>query len=212
MRALVATLVPILALVNWLAAPVSLIWLIVLGEWWVLGLAVLSLFSHFLLAIALLPAVAFAVPAAAVSRRNPTAAVILGIPGLLYSAALITVWCMGALTYLLSRATPATWFPLMLLAFSIGTGPWTYLAQKDAQGGAGEGSFLGVFFMQLAFLAVILAIVIFRPDSLAPLWLLFGTIMLIQVGVAVAVGVAMMREEPAGNGSYEGSDEYGAES
>jgi hypothetical protein len=145
MKALLATLLPILALLNWLAAPVAVIWLMILGEWWAVGLAFLSLFSHFLLAIALLPAMAFAVPAAALSRSRPAAAMALGIPGLLYTAALITVWCMGALTYLLSRATPASWIPLMLLAFSIGTAPWTYMAQKEAQGGAGEGSLMTAF-------------------------------------------------------------------
>jgi|SRR6185312_15052950 len=197
MKALLRTLLPILALLNWLAAPVSVIWLMILGEWWAVGLAFLSLFSHFLLAIALLPAMAFAGPAAALSRRRPVAAMILRIPGLLYTAALITVWCMGVLTYLLSRATITSWIPLMLLAFSIGTAPWTYMAQKESQGGAGEGSLMAAFFAQLAFLAIILTIIIFRPESLRPLWLLFSMIMLIQVCVATIVGVAMIREEAA---------------
>ncbi len=164
MKAL-TSLVPFFALLNWLAAPVSIIWLMILGEWWVIGLAFLSLFSHFLLGIALLPAMAFAAPAAALSPRRPTAAMILGIPGLVYTAALITVWCMGVLTYLVSRATPSTWIPLLLLAFSIGTAPWAYMAQKEAQRGGGEGSLMAAFSAQVAFVAVLLAIVIFRPLS-----------------------------------------------
>jgi hypothetical protein len=175
-------------------------------------LAFLSLFSHFLLAIALLPVMAFAVPAAALSRRSPVAAMFVGLPGLLYTAALITVWCMGALTYLLLRATPSSWIPLMLLAFSVGTAPWTYMAQREAQGGAGEGSLMAAFFAQLAFVAVILAIVIFRPASLTPLWLLFSAIMLIEVCIATAVGLAIMREEMGSGRVHPDSDEYGAQS
>jgi hypothetical protein len=209
MKTLMATLLSILAILNWLVAPVSVLWLMLLGEWWAVGLVFLSLFSHFLLAIALLPAMAFAVPAAALSRRRPAAAMILGLPGLLYTAALITVWCMGALTYLLSRATPTSWIPLMLLAFSIGTAPWTYMAQKEAQGGAGEGSIMAAFFAQLAFVAVIIAIVFFRPASLRPLWLLFSTIMLIHVFVAAIIGVVIMREEAASNRLHAGADEDG---
>lgn len=151
---------------------------------------------------------ALAVPAVALSRSRPTAAMILGIPGLLYTAALITVWCMGALTYLLSRATPASWIPLMLLAFSIGTAPWTYMAQKEAQGGAGESSLVAAFFAQLAFVAVMLAIVIFRPESLRPLWLIFSVVMLIHVCFATVVGVAIMREAATSNRAHVGSDEY----
>ncbi len=81
----------------------------------------------------------------------------------------------------------------MLLSFSMGTAPWVYMAQKETQGGGGEGSIITTFFMQISFVAVMLAIVVFRPSSLLPLWLIFGAIMLIGVCASVAYGLASIQ-------------------
>lgn len=171
----------LLAILLWLSAPVSIIWLLVLGEWWVIPMAIASLFSHFILGLALFPAMALSLPAAALIQRRPVIGSLMALPGHLYTAALITAWCMGALTFLLSRSNEVTWIPLMLFSFSVGTAPWVYMAQKETQSGGGEGSIIAATFTQIAFAAVMIGIVVFRPTSMMPLWATFGAIMLLEV-------------------------------
>ena len=171
---------------NFLAAPLAIVWLLVLGEWWVVGVAVLSLFSHFVLSILLIPGMALAVPAVALTKRRPHLALIAGIPALLYTATLITVWCIGALIFLMSRATAESWIPLLLLSYSIGTAPWAYMAQHEIRGGGGEGSMIATVFMQLAFAIVVCYSIVFRPDTAEPLWWIFGIVMGVEVLVCLA--------------------------
>lgn len=191
-----ATMIQALATVmmaaNFLSAPIAIVWLMIQGQWWAIGLAVVSLFSHYILGLAMLPGLALSAPAAVMAEKRPTLALILGIPGLLYTAALITIWCMGVLAFLMRGATPQTWFPLLLLSYSIGTAPWAYMAQHEIRGGGGEGAMVATFFMQLAFLVNMAYVVIGRPTLLA-LWIIFASIMGLQVVIAVVMAFALGR-------------------
>ena len=117
-------LVTALMALNWLAAPIAIVWLVILGEWWVIGVAFASLFSHFLLGLALIPGLALVAPAVAAGESRPRLALFLGALPLLYTAALVTVWCIGVLILLLRRADASSLIPICLLAYSIGTAPW----------------------------------------------------------------------------------------
>lgn len=187
----------LLGALLWLFAPVSIIWLLILKQWWVIPVAVASLFSHFLLGLALLPAMAFSLPAAALIQRHPAIALLIALPGHLYTAALITIWCMGILTLLRSGATQGTWIPVLLLSFSVGTAPWVYMAQRETQSGGGEGSIIVTMFAQIAFAVVVIGIIIFRPLSIMPLWVTFGAIMLAEVCFSLIYTLALMRARAA---------------
>jgi hypothetical protein len=188
----------LLMALNVFAAPIAIIWLIVLGEWWAVGLAALSLFSPFLISLLVLPALVFAAPAAAVAPRKPLLAVVLGLPGLLYTAAVITIWCVGSLLFLIARATPESWLPLLLLGYSIGTAPWAYLAQQELRSGSGaEGSLVATFFMQVASVLVLLYVLLVRPESPEPLWWIFGTVMAVEVVVAFVLAKAAAQTDAA---------------
>ena len=71
MNALKPLMTALMAL-NWLAAPIAIVWLVILGEWWVIGVAFASLFSHFLLGLALIPGLALIAPAVAAGIRVPS--------------------------------------------------------------------------------------------------------------------------------------------
>ena len=169
---------------GWLALPVSIVWLMVLAQWWALAVVVVSFAAPFVLAIALLPGLALGAAAVKVAARRRAAGLVIAFTGLLYVAALITVWCMGVFTFLVHRATPATMVPLLLLAFSVGSGPWKYMARRQLREGR-RGELVQTFFLQLALLVVISSFVLFRPDSVMPLWWLFAGVMMVEAVVYV---------------------------
>lgn len=87
-RMIMALMLPLIAL-SWLAGPVGGVWLAVRGDWGSIGYAAISLVAgHFVIGLALLPAVALAAPAAHVGERKPRLGVALGLPSLIYVAAL----------------------------------------------------------------------------------------------------------------------------
>jgi hypothetical protein len=69
--------------------------------------------------------------------------------GLLWTFAVMSAWALWWFAYFLNRADPSSLVPMLLLAFSVATGPWAYMAQKEAQGGNDHSSFT-TFFLQLA--------------------------------------------------------------
>ncbi len=188
MRSLIAALM----MLNWFAAPIAVIWLIIRGEWWAIGTAIMSLFSPFVLGIALLPGVALGIPALAAAERRSPLALVLGALPLLYTAALICVWCIGVLLFLLRRADASTVVPLTLLAYSIATAPWGYMATKETQGGGGEGSMVAVFFAQIGMAIVALFVLLARPRSPTPLWWIMGSVMVVEVIVSLVAAKMMM--------------------
>jgi hypothetical protein len=60
-----------LSLLNWFGGIVSLVWLLILGEWGLIGYGILLILSAGLfLSIVLMPALIFAEPVAALERKN----------------------------------------------------------------------------------------------------------------------------------------------
>ena len=119
--AILTVLMGAIMVMNWLAGPIAFVWLAILDEWWALGFALLSLMAPFVLGIALLTGMLLSAPALMLAEKKPAVVPLVAIPGLLYTAALMTVWCMGAFTVLLMQANSSSWVPLMLLSYSIGT-------------------------------------------------------------------------------------------
>ena len=173
-------MVPLMAL-SWLAGPVGGIWLIVRGEWWAIGYAALSLIvSPFIISIALLPSLALAAPAAIAGDRRPRLSVALGVPALAYTAVVMTAWCVGVLLFFLSRSTDSNWLPLSLLAITVGMGPWTYMASKEAQadrGAGSDGSAIATMFMTAAYLVVLVLIALDQTRPVRDLWIGFAAVM-----------------------------------
>ena len=91
--------------------------------------------------------------------------VLAGISSL-YTAALIAAWGIGILYLFASRATAHSIVPLLIWSYGVASGPWSFLASKDQQGGGNEYSAMSTFFFQVGYVVAIALILMSR--SLAP--------------------------------------------
>lgn len=193
MEGIIALLNLILAVLGWLAAPVSIVWLAVLGEWWAIGCGVLSIFSPLLLWLVMTPGMLLAIPAFKLQETRPHLAVVLALPHQAYMSAVVTVWCMGVFTFLVSRAGPTATVPMALLAFAVGTWPFEYMTSHDLRSGGGEASLLNTMFMNIAFVVAGTYHLVGESASWSVTWALFGAVMVVGLGVTSAMGHALAR-------------------
>ena len=91
--------------------------------------------------------------------------VLAGISSL-YTAALIAAWGIGILYLFASRATAHSIVPLLIWSYGVASGPWSFLASKDQQGGGNRYSAMSTFFFQVGYVVAIALILMSR--SLAP--------------------------------------------
>jgi hypothetical protein len=147
-----------IVLLNTVGFIVSAIWLLIIGEWRsvVAGIA-MSFFAPFLLGLALLPALIFGAPAMFLARRGVTIGLyFFSFLGSLYTAVIITVWCVGVAIYFLENASSSAFWPTLVWSYGVATSPWTYMAQREDA----IPAMLAAFFAQLAFLAMMVALAI----------------------------------------------------
>lgn len=195
MQALVLVLMAPLMLLNFFGGIGSGIWLAALGEWWAIGYGLLGLLSHFLLGIIMVPSLLFAGPAVLLVGKGK---IFLAIPFLLlsqlYTYAVITAWAMFVFYFFMSEASRDTFWPLLIWSYGVALGPWMYMAQKEQQGGTGDGSVMTTFFAQVAYIIVAL-VVIFGSATLIDLAAIFGAIMLIGMLIQTGIALTVLKEE-----------------
>jgi hypothetical protein len=193
MQALIALLVLPLMLLNFLGGIVGGIWLIVLGEWGALGIALAALvFGVIVCSFALMPGMLATAPAILMYGKGGAARIVsypLMLVGLLWTFAVMSAWALWWFAYFLKRADPSSVVPMLLIAFSVATGPWAYMAQKEAQGG-NEHSSLTTFFLQLA-CAVIFVMLAFAGahpfTALVVFLVIMATALLLNAGMGLAM-------------------------
>ena len=89
--------------------------------------------------------------------------VVFGL-GSLYMLALMFFWCVFVTGFFLKHPRNASLFPILLWAYGVATGPWTFLASKDQQGGgSNEFSLIAVVFLQAGYLLAGI-LYVFNPD------------------------------------------------
>jgi len=184
-----------LMILNMLGGIVSGIWLGVLGEWRIIGAGVLVFFvSTGLLGFALMPSLLLAAPAAYCAERGKTAGlVIFGALSSVYIMGLITAWCCGVLFLFVKDASAGSLIPRLLWSYGLATGPWAYMASKDAQGGEGFASMLATFLAQLAYVTIIL-LVIFTPVTIVQAVKVFAGFMAVGLVVHMTLAVLAQKE------------------
>ena len=121
-------------LLNFLGGIVGGVWLAVLGKWGLLGIGILSIFiSSSSIVWTMMPSLLLTVPGALAIERGKWA---IGMPCLLIAnlwiSAVMAVWCVGCFWIVKSYHTNGTIWPYLLWAYSMATGPWTYMASKSA--------------------------------------------------------------------------------
>ncbi len=172
-----ALTVPVI-LLNLLGGIVSGTWLAILGEWGeIIRGIIFFVASGFAVSFALMPSLLFAGPAAiAMERGKKILGALFGSLSILYTVALITVWCIWVMWLFVSSAAESSLIPLLFWSYGVALGPWMWLAQKDQQGGGNEFSILTTFFAQAAY--ILGMIMFFFNATLGTIAVIFGIIML----------------------------------
>ena len=149
-----ALTVPIMIL-NLLGGIVSGIWLAILGEWGEIFRGILFMvISGFAISLALMPSLFFAIPAAkAIEKGKKILGMFFGSLSVLYTFALMTIWCLWIMWLFISSTTDNSLIPLLIWSSGVALAPWMWLAQKDQQvGGGNEYSMFTLFFAQISYI------------------------------------------------------------
>jgi len=186
-----------LGLFNAFGGIVAGIWLAILGEWGAIGWGFAAMiFSTFGISLALMPGIAFAAPAAYFGERDNTVPMYFFILlSSLYTVAVIAAWSGFVLYFFANRADSSSLIPLLLWSYGVATGPFSYMASKEQQGGGGEGfgSMAATFFAQVGYIVMIL-MVLFMRVSLVDVLAVFLLVMVVGVVVQFGVAIKLQRE------------------
>jgi hypothetical protein len=152
MRTLVTVLgVPLLVL-NLAGGIVAGVWLMFLGEWWplVVGVAVI-VGGAWACALLLSPSLLIGMFAALLFERGGIYRLVaypLVLAVSLWTYVVMCVWTLLWFFYFSHSALSGSIIPMMLWAYTVATAPWSYMAQREAQGGEHTSS-MAVFFLEL---------------------------------------------------------------
>jgi hypothetical protein len=179
--------VPIMIL-NLLGGIISGIWLAILGEWGEIGSGIiLSFLSAFLIPVALIPGMIFAVPSAiAISKGRRIIGSFLGFLSILYTVVLITIWCIWIMWIFVKSENSSALIPLLIWSYGVAITPWMWLTRKDQEGGSGNS--YSVFTTLFAQVAYIVGIVMFLTGAtLGSIALIFSIIMIVNALLQTAI-------------------------
>jgi len=181
-----ALTVPIMIL-NLLGGIISGIWLAILGEGREIFRGILFMVvAGFAISIALMPSLLFAAPAAmAIEKGKKLLGMFFGSLSVLYTVALMTIWCIWIMWLFVSSATESSLIPLLIWSYGVALAPWMWLAQKDQQGGGNEFSLFSIFFAQISY--ILGMILFFFGATLGTIAVIFGAIMLIGATLQVII-------------------------
>jgi len=181
-----ALAVPIMIL-NLLGGIISGIWLAILGEWGEIIRGILFMVvAGFAISIVLMPSLLFAAPAVmAIEKGKKLLGIFLGSLSVLYTIALMTIWCIWIMWLFVSSASEGSLIPLLIWSYGVALAPWMWLAQEDQQGGGNEFSLFSIFFAQASY---ILGMILFLfGATFGTIAIIFGTIMLIGATLQVVI-------------------------
>ncbi len=157
----------------------ALVWLAILGEWGLIGYGIAALiFSSLCLGIAMMPGLLLAAPAAALEEAgNKFWSYVLGFLSILYTSAVLTVWCMALLYFFATQANTESIIPALIWSFGVATIPLVQLAENDFQSG-NESTYITTLVAQMAYVLAIISVLFFRMSFLE-VTVLFGVVMFV---------------------------------
>ncbi len=107
----------------------SCIWLAILGIWWAVTSAVVSVLSPVLLSLLMLCCFSFGSKAIKLfEKKRVVFCNFYLLLGSLITYAGLVAWCLATLFYFISDATTNTFWPLMICSYGVITLPWNYVA------------------------------------------------------------------------------------
>jgi len=166
---------------------VSGIWLLILDEWKIIITGLLWLISaHLLLGWIFMIGMIFVIPSAYFfDKNNQLGGIIFGSLNVLFTIAVVVVWCVFVLLYFLKYANNDSFYPILIWSYSVAISPLSFLSYKDLQGG-NEMSMISTFFAKLGFISMILGILLFDMN-ISLIWIVFSSVMFIGLIVQLTI-------------------------
>lgn len=184
--------IPIVVL-NLAGGVVAGIWLAIVGQWRLLLMGIAAgIVADFGIGFAMMPNLLLAAPAVALLKRGYRSGYALALMGQVYVGAVLAVWCVAVLHLLTRGAAGNVMLPCLLWSYSAATGPVAHMARRELMGG-NEYAMIHAFFLQIAYLLVILATLLVG-FGLRGAATLFGGVMLLSAAV---VWLTMIFEDKA---------------
>jgi len=183
-----------LVILNIFGEVVSGVWLLIIGEWRLVVLGVIAIVvSSFVLGLLMMPSLLFAGLASVIKGNGGKMVPV--VLSTLYTALVMTVWCVASLWVFGVFATSKNVVPLLIWSYGVAVGPWADMARKDQAGQGGNMfSMISVFFAEFGYLV---AMVMFLSRAST-----FGVMVAVIAGFLLAAQVinwfllgAMLREE-----------------
>lgn len=189
MQGLIALLSLPLMLLNFFGVIVGIVWLMVLGEWRPLGVALFAIFAGVVAcSFALMPGLLVTAPALMMHEKGGAARIAsypLMFLGLAWTFAVMCAWALWWFAYYFHIANLSSLVPMMLVAYGVATSPWSYMAQKEAQGGNDQSAFT-LFFLQIACAVIFVMSALVRVPPLTS-----GIVFLSIMAFALLLNVVM---------------------
>lgn len=187
-------------ILNMLAGLVGGAAMLFQGEWtaFFLGLAWM-LIGAFALSLALLPGMIFLpIVKWAAERESMPLMLLAGIPAMIWTYVVIAVSCVVVFAAIINNS--GVGFFQMLWGYAAATGPWSFLARKDAEAGNDQAS-MPAFFSQLGVIAMMVATFI-NPDGTDFFTLLYWFAPVLGIGLVLQLFVVWVETKNARRGYW----------
>jgi len=163
---------------NAVGGIVAGIWLAINGEWTLIGIGIVFLFTaHYILAILLMPSLALATLAIKIGDRSKLISVVVGFLSQLYTNILLAGSCFVAFSICSSffyGETRLQFLPYALWSWGMALGPWQYMASQETEE---SSSGITLFSASILFLFYIISVFI----SPTMVWIAFFSIVVMQL-------------------------------
>jgi len=189
---LTALTIPVIIL-NIGGAVISGIWLAILGEWKPILQGIgFMIVAWFALGFALMPSLIFVAPAMKLIEKGKIGlGMFVGSFSLLYTNALITVWCIWILTLFLEQADQKSFIPMLIWSYGVALAPWIGMAEKERE--VNEYSTFTAFTAAIAYIITMIMVVF--GAAFVTIFVTFGLIMFISAILQTFVAFAMERQQ-----------------
>ena len=181
-----------LMFLNIIGPVIAGLWLAVLGRWGLIGWGVLIVgLGTTCLWLAMIPGWLLGMPGVRfISRgRYGLAAMFMSAAGL-YDIAVITMWCVGVLTFFGLRADATPLLPVLVWSYSVATAPISHMAKGEDP--SSVRTWATEFCCQAGYIAMILALLLTGAD-VGQAGTIFALIMSLSVVLRVTAVVRYFR-------------------
>ncbi len=165
-----------IAILNVLGGIISGVWLVILGEWSLIGYGILNMiFGALIIPLAMVLGLFFDTRLVReLEEGNEFKAYIFGFLTTLYTIGVFTIWCIFVLAFFYEKAYSNSIIPILIWSYGVALAPITFMAQKENN----EYGMITTFFLEIAYVMAIMGI-LFMGSSLLNVVIIFGITMFI---------------------------------